>query len=446
MKIKKILNYLHFLSVPLISLSVPLISSTKGENKFNQNNIKKIKDFLIETEKNNVDNITKKDNKLIYSKIIKDLTNRKILMIIFDNCNSFVDLETMQTLEINFEHYNLEILKKNEITYISLGEIYFKKSNDFLLTNILTNQEINVKNIYLTKAINISDDKIKDVLKKNLNFRKKIKSKNISFKSKDYGNNLPISDWKNSRELNVSTQVPFSWWFATRDSISSAGYDQLGNYGLCEYVALSQLLLYTELFIRPDIFDYEQYNHYIFESNSDNLYYSSPEFKYHYWNSTKKSLTYDLFKMGGEYLNLKTGNYYEYIVKQFIKNKEVLNELEFPHKFGGYYRAWESVKNGIPAILGVATLGGFNHAMIVYGYDDNSDMFLSSKCFGNSKENRILYSYYTKVWGSYYFSIKLKENKEFNNFKKAFIYNEKKFSGNEINEMLKDHNYEYKKL
>ncbi|AZZ65564.1 hypothetical protein DMC14_002080 [Metamycoplasma phocicerebrale] len=443
MKFKNITKL--FIGIPLVALTSPLISfkiEKKDEsNKIEEKNLK----FLIESERKNINKITGKDNNLIFSKIISDLENRKILLLVFDDCNSFVDFETMQTLEINFEKYNLDILRKNEIFYISLGQLYFKqKLNDFIFINVLSNKKIRKEDITFSKAINILDSEIKNLKHKNFNVRSKIIKQNfksnISYRSKGNDKEFiwPSAKWKDSRYLDVSTQVPYSWWFATRNWTDASGYDQLNNDGLCEYVALSQLLLYTELFIRPNIFDYDQYNNYILESNSNDLYKSSPLFRYHYYNtdSNKKSLAYDLFKLGGEYLNLKTGNYYEIIVNKFIKYKNVLNDLEFPHKFGGYYRAWQSVKNGTPAILGVATLSGFNHAMIVYGYDDDSNMFLASNCFGIPEENRILYSYYTKVWGSYYFSIKLKQDKKFNNFRKAFVYNGNKYTGKEIDNLL----------
>ncbi|UWV84048.1 hypothetical protein NWE58_00695 [Mycoplasmopsis felis] len=83
----------------------------------------------------------------------------------------------------------------------------------------------------------------------------------------------------------------------------------------------------------------------------------------------------------------------------------------------------EYVKKGIPSVLTTALGDGYGHSYLVYGYDDNSDMFLVSECFSNKSYTTTLYSYWNFAWGSHLFTIEsTKENKS---LKKLFSYKNK---------------------
>ncbi|EGV00237.1 hypothetical protein MCSF7_02226 [Mycoplasmopsis columbina SF7] len=133
--------------------------------------------------------------------------------------------------------------------------------------------------------------------------------------------------YEKNGHFNISTEVPYGWWFGSRDNVSKAGYVDLrfenSENGLCEYVALSQILLYNELFIKSGIFTDEQFRKYIVESAfSNKLEDTSPLFRYHNNNSPKESLGYKLYELADKNIDLKTGNLYVQATKSFISNPE----------------------------------------------------------------------------------------------------------------------------
>lgn len=100
-----------------------------------------------------------------------------------------------------------------------------------------------------------------------------------------------------------------------------------GEKGLCEYVALSQLMLYNEIFIKSGIFSKEKFDFYTKDSGYDKiLENSSPVFRYHLYNKPESSLAMTLFNNAGRKLNLKTGQLYETTIKKFINNNDEINK------------------------------------------------------------------------------------------------------------------------
>ena len=433
---KKLLKYISLLC-PTACIPAFLVSA-KIKLHENKMDAKNEVDFLINSETITINRITNNINTLIFYKKIYDTSQNEYLLLIYEKVNAIIDLKTYTTLEINWKKYDHSKIKNNVIFYFGTIGLFIKDGENFI--NIETNEIKNKEMFYNVKTSNINCNSFQSLRDKNFKKRFILNNKKNSLysinKNGGSSNNFGDANWKNNFEINVSTQVKYSWWFATRNSYKSAGYDELNGLGLCEYVALSQLYLYTELFVQPNIFNNEQFSHYIEINNDNSLTNSSPIFKYSVLDENKKSLAYDLYKLGGKYLNLKSGVTYQNISQKFITSKETLHNLEFPNKYGGYYRAWQSVKNGIPAILGVATFSGFNHALLVYGYDDETDMFLTSFCWGDEDSNKVLYSYYTGAWGSYYFAI----NSRYTNtskFRKAFCYQNNEYTGEEIDKMLR---------
>ncbi|VEU76983.1 Uncharacterised protein [Mycoplasmopsis columbina] len=199
-------------------------------------------------------------------------------------------------------------------------------------------------------------------------------------------------------------------------------------------------MLYNHLFVDSSLFNDEDFNKYIKINNSDySLENSSPIFKnldnLNNVEYTRQSLTYQLYKATGKQTDLRTSNYYWKASNLILKSKN--KNWKMHGKYGGYWRTWNNINHGIPSILGVYP-SNFEvwppHAYLMYGYDDDTDMFLGSFCWGSSETNTALYSYYNGAFGSYYFTITgERKNKE---LKKLFSYKNKKYTGEEITKMI----------
>ncbi|WP_353289984.1 putative cysteine peptidase [Ureaplasma ceti] len=255
-------------------------------------------------------------------------------------------------------------------------------------------------------------------------------------------------------KFNITYQVPGSWWFASRNYHEYVGYidtSYLGyNYteGLCEYIALANLMLYEQLFVDSSLFTEQYFNKYF----KLNMYYpdvedNGPSFKQFDDKHPKDGLVYKLWQNENYKLNLTNGGWLKDSLLKFLKqenNSEAIHTWECNYKYGGYWRAWNSVTHGIPCILGSAPLdtqsvnSWLNHAYTVYGYDNPTSCFLVTMDFGQSDATSVLYSYYVDAWGSYWLELHPKNN--FNtpskNLKKYFWWNNNWYTGPQINNII----------
>ncbi|AKB10948.1 putative cysteine peptidase [Mycoplasmopsis synoviae] len=419
-KFKKKINILLFSSISTTPFLVALSMNIKENNSLLDNEIKKIKSLIPEAEN------------VIFHKEIQDIKNKKLLLIVFDNYYSVLDIDSNITIEINNTKVPIHLVNMNIIYGGFLGILTINENKYFDVNNI----EVSYDDI---EKAHITIDKNREKPSNNIKIRKK--------RSNDTNNNYPYINYDYNGVFKVSTTVPYSWWFASRDNKEKSGYVDLsfdithsGEKGLCEYVALSQLMLYNEIFIKSGIFSKEKFDFYTKDSGYDKiLENSSPVFRYHLYNKPESSLAMTLFNNAGKKLNLKTGQLYETAIKKFINNNDEINKWNFNHKYGGYKKTWEYVKKGVPTILGVAPTGGFwpNHAYIMYGYDDKTDMFLGSMAWGQKRTNSVLYSYYTSAWGSYYFNIELKNKKDLGKVNSVFKFYDTYFTGKTIDNFIK---------
>lgn len=445
MKIKGILAISASLSLPLlISPNISMKSETKvnqkDENEYN---------FIKLSELKRIERIDGKRNNLVYSKIINSIFDKKYLFMQFRGIYSIVDIENFNSIEIRWDEIEQETFSKNEIVYVDAEGLYI--SNGIELTSLNDNDCV-IKDYKELLIQNRS--KINSILKLDIGIKiKNLYSRTeelLNKKIKDvYDRSNEGTNYNSANIANVSTLTPNAWWWATRDSTSKIGYDDLlntnnGNVppnkaGLCEYVAMANLFLYHELFTVDNLFDSNDWNYYINNRHDivGGLEIIEPQFKYHYWLHPEHSLTKTLYRLNNKEVNLKTSLGYYKVYDQFVKNKSVRNKLWIYGQYFGYWQAWHNVKKGNPTILGVATFNWFNHAMLAYGYDDRSDMFLVSYLWGSKKSTRVLHSYNTPVIGSYMFSMGLKDEwKGHKKLEKPFQHNGIYKSGEEISKLV----------
>nr|WP_161553272.1 hypothetical protein [Mycoplasmopsis felis] len=365
---------------------------------------------------------------------IKDLYNRKLLVIATKSAYSIIDFKTLITLETRFE--TLELNNNANFIYIPGLGLYEEKDNN--LINI-SNNEIFSKNHFIKNVLPINIPNDNQFINKQKEKREKEINTFSLYKSNAERPNFPKLDYVGNNKFNVSHVVPNAWWFSTRNNYEKSGYIDYQGNGLCEYVALSQLLLYNHLFVDSTIFsklDYDKY--FILKDSEKDINDSSPVFRFAKHNlnneNVDNSLAFTLFKEGGYNYDLKTSSVLWNTTEKILKNN--INNWKLDGKYGGYYKAWEYVKKGIPSVLTTALGDGYGHSYLVYGYDDNSDMFLVSECFPNKSYTTTLYSYWNFAWGSHFFTIEsTKENKS---LKKLFSYKNKLYDGKEITKIVEE--------
>ncbi|MEA4333634.1 putative cysteine peptidase [Mycoplasma sp. 1232] len=428
------------IALPTVSVSINnnVDPKQKDENEMKQ--------FLVDSEIARLSRLSGKTQKFKIVKEIKDIQNNSFLLIATDEMFSVVNANTYTSNEIHYEAIKDEWLN-SEIIYDRWFGLLIQKDED------------TYESIYSDKKISKSDllsiykaDELHKVeeFKQNQISKREKEIRYSKSKTKEAWVDLDLNrtNYNYDGIFNVSSTVPYAWWFATRNNNESAGYVDLKREGypnrkagLCEYVALSQLLLYNHLFVDGTIFTQTQYDQFIKEAPRYNIKHwedTSPVFKHEYpYDGYKKSLTYHLYELADKQRDLKTPNYYRLAFDRFNKNQR--SSWDNYGKFGGYYKAWENVKKGIPVILGAAPFpsnGWHDHAYLMYGYDDNSDMFLGSMCWGQEKRNTILYSYYNGAWGSYYFTIGSLKPKNARKQPRLFKYKDKLYTGEEINNLI----------
>ncbi|MFV8469506.1 putative cysteine peptidase [Mycoplasma sp. SK341A] len=440
---KKHIKLLLGMSTSLI-LALPNISMNISNNV---NTVEKeeseIKKFLVDSEIGRLSRLSGEPQKIRFLKEIKDVKNNIFLLIATEKMFSIVDANSYVSSEIHYEKLNDEVLKL-DLTYDrSFGLLRQKDKNTFVSVNN-GNEISRTMLLEVYKPVELNDI---NEFRKNQLIKRENEIKYSQFKSKEADINFDLNrtNYNYDGRFRVSYTVPYAWWFATRNNYESSAYIDLGYegktgmIGLCEYVALSQLLLYNHLFIDGTIFTDDQYAKFIKDPDQTSIKYwedTSPVFKNIWpWEQFKNCLTYTLYELADKSLNLHTSNYYWYMFDKF--NQKEPKSWQSYGKYGGYYRAWESIKNGTPVILGIAPYKHwYNHAYLMYGYDDASDMFLGSMCWGSEKSNTILYSYYNGAHGSYYYTIK-NTKPEYNRTQpRVFKYKDKLYTGAEINSFI----------
>ncbi|GAA5414771.1 putative cysteine peptidase [Ureaplasma ceti] len=427
----------------------------RAENKDNYN-------FLVKSAILNINRITNKKNLVLFTKVINDIHKRKLLLIDFVEATTIIDLKTSLTLEIKFKGLPFFCKNENLIYGGRLGILKILENNrystiDSKITKIYNTQDL------LKNALEIRNDIKPSIILNEYQKRKNIIDGELN-KSLMLPTNLTCAPFVPSNhshiyynrygKFNITYQVPYSWWFASRDSWQDVGYvdtHYLGyNYteGLCEYVALANIMLYEQLFIDSSLFTNSEFNKYFNENtNPNSIENTSPYFKQYAKSNPSKGLVYDLWKNANYSLNLTNGGWLKESLLKFLRqedNSEAIHTWECNYKYGGYWRAWNSVTHGIPCILGSAPYSAQSphgwpyHAYTVYGYDNPTNCFLVTMDFGQPDATSVLYSYYVGALGSYWVELHPKNN--FNspskNLKKVFYWNGNWYTGPGINNII----------
>ncbi|WP_373435820.1 putative cysteine peptidase [Metamycoplasma equirhinis] len=325
---------------------------------------------------------------------------------------------------------------------------YIKKIN----ANYLYAQYINYYAI-----IDRKDFSIIEIKKGNYNFDANIEY-NFLYSNKRNENNInklrltsnkhffPLENDKLDKLPNISNKIKDSWWWVTRNTTQKIGYtdqsllkDKYDDSGLCEYIAISNILLYNHLFKNSCIFTDEEFaNYFDYGNYNETIQNSSPTFKYYQYNNPDNSLVAKLWRLNKRWLNFYSYNSYTYSINKFLQGKDVFSKYEYDYKMGTYYyRTIENIRNDNPVIVSTAKT---MHAFIIYGFDSETQMVLLNWLWGDN-DSIVLVNYWKLAAAAsalkIIFTMRANQNQKLET-KKLFKYKNKMYNNEEIRKLFNE--------
>ncbi|AHI53775.1 hypothetical protein SSABA_v1c03660 [Spiroplasma sabaudiense Ar-1343] len=180
-----------------------------------------------------------------------------------------------------------------------------------------------------------------------------------------------------------SYKVPNYEWFTKLESKRSFGYTSKreltkgSSMGLCEYISLSTIMTYLELFVSPSVFSEKAFEHY-FQYDDDysgDLILAPYHINYQNLNPDS-SLPVKLWKLNKKKTDLKGGSFVHDTFRAWNKL------LDLPWKIDDEYSAawWHTsnpedwlIKYDVPVMLSWVKNA---HNIIIYGYDKPTNRYL----------------------------------------------------------------------
>lgn len=375
-------------------------------------------------------------------------------IILLSNAISLIPIASLafSMNSIHDKNFEIALEKSNEL----LNRLYNEKQKYKFYTYIKDEEGNKYIYIQFEKRFIIYDLNLKKIIQITQSYHKKdiinksiyvfgedIKDPNLqdkeSFKidlNKDTFESIP----------NISNVIKNAWWWASRNTIEKIGYIQTRDFrpgesvGMCEYIALSNLLLYNELFTSSTIFTDEEFNKYFELSKGESdIFESSPVFRNYGLKNPKESLPYKLWKLNNEKLNLWEISSYYLPVTRFMVGKMGSFIFESDYKIGAYYwKTIEHIKNNNPVIV---TTTKTMHSFVVYGYDEKSEMLLINWLWGGRRSITLLNYWKLSESASplkLFYTLKTKPKNFPTNFRKVFHYNNEYFTGNEMTKIYEN--------
>lgn len=384
------------------------------------------------------------------------------------------DLSYKYKSKIFFNEYcefkNGYVLFTNDQYYV-IYNLIEKEISEFIYTNNLNKKKIN-ENLYYIPIVGIVDYKnnnfydlndnlikcnqkeLVDILLNNYNysydnideeinekagyFDELVKYDTFSTWNKIYSSSsykMPGSSVKNSPTVPFNDFSKFKltenyWWWYERDSGTKVCYDDLnGETGLCEYIALINLVLYYNTFYRADLFKHSITMNYI-ETDEHNKANEkifegiiTPRFKRDaIYNKTLTMTLYEKIKAIDIWLTSHYDKMVEYLVDSKVLgdyfNVESMNAIgwenllrlfSISNEYEKYISDWFKNHN-TPLLVGS---GWFSHAFIVFGYNEKDGTCLINNLWGLPKGynvSEVKVSEMFKTYGGYIYNISPKDN------------------------------------
>ena len=177
-----------------------------------------------------------------------------------------------------------------------------------------------------------------------------------------------------------SNLVPYYQFFTRLDEEKNDGYAEgpKNRQGLCEYVSLSMLLLYNELFVSSGFFTDEEFSTY-FQNDGKvgNGEISIPSYLYYQHNYPEKSLVRKLWEKNKSATDIKTGKTLARAYKNWLSNKSISSKIKY-HYSSSFMHSSSSedllLKYNIPVL--VSFVKPMAHNVLIYGYDKTTKSYL----------------------------------------------------------------------
>lgn len=305
---------------------------------------------------------------------------------------------------------NLNKKKINEnLYYIPIIGIVDYKNNNFydLNDNLVKCNQSEIIEILLKKYDYSYETISKEIEEKAGYFDELVQYDTFSTWNKIYS---PSSHKKSGSNIGHLPIVPFNdfgrfkltenyWWWYERDSKNKVCYDELdSNTGLCEYIALINLVLYYNTFYRSDLLKHSVVMNYIetdtYNKTNEKIFNGiiTPKFKKDgIHNKTLTMKLYEAIKVTDIWL---TSHYYsmlKYLVEPKVLDKYFTIEemyalgwenlfrlLSISNKYEEYIADWFK-NHSTPLLVGS---GIFSHAFIIFGYNEKDKTCLINNMWG----------------------------------------------------------------
>ncbi|WP_406615053.1 putative cysteine peptidase [Mycoplasmopsis hyopharyngis] len=443
------MNKILFITIPIISITSLSYVSASFNFEHTKNKIY-IDEFLTFVEKE-ANSYFKNRKFFVDQYSIKENT----LHIYFKNRGFMkISLEDLNVLEFNPNwNNNKEILKEK-------NDNFSLKPSNLLSHNFsIKKNKLNFENFDLWSKHKINEE---------LNTYKQLEiTSNI--------NNL-----ENNEEffLNAQYEISYSWWFKSNFalfgytdvdtsnedeefeenipiSIRSIFKEKAGDKGLCEYVALSLLFQYYQLFKNSNFFSSQMMDEYstIYNPNKNKYEYYEKEIEYEIEKNLNflknknlpisplfsRKLAADLWRGADKTINIIHPSWYTKAWKSIFKNPMITNYWYHTYAFN---RPWIPLYNDKPVIMGgyVSSLKNdvesAYHAVVAYGkwYNENKNGLKKDKYlvhYGwpsstNIYSQVVIDAKHIRNWGYMYYiddksTKKQKELKKYFYFKNGFV-------------------------
>ncbi|RMA77446.1 hypothetical protein JN00_0556 [Metamycoplasma subdolum] len=338
------------------------------------------------------------NNEDVLVDMFADTANNKIFSKIFANDNSKAS-------------FDLESLSLTEKEIISLEN---KQKDNQILKNLKTLQ------IDINETLN--DEKLKQ--EKNMMKKISLLKTRANHQEDDWINYDP-----NLQLFTAEKELPYAWWFKLSKGKRFFGYQEQAtlkthylnlrlenqnnpelvkmydwriakcnefiNAGLCHYIGLGMLLLYSEYFVKYGVFSDQQVQKYLYENDDDIGKYLFRKNHFGHPPLVTADFVGDLWLKHGKGAIFTTSLYMKQVAESFIKENRPQGEelpITIHRRSTGWIKPWKWIRDGYPCMVFGLTLpfdvksidykntkgedDMQGHAIVVYGTHDNDTKML----------------------------------------------------------------------
>ncbi|AHI53774.1 hypothetical protein SSABA_v1c03650 [Spiroplasma sabaudiense Ar-1343] len=233
-----------------------------------------------------------------------------------------------------------------------------------------------------------------------------------------------------------SDLIPHHEWFSKLWSEYAIGYTESPKgTGLCEYISISMLFFYQELFISSGYFTDEEFEHYfVIQEKVEKI-----GMPWHFFSETsqkEKSFITKLWELNKKQVNFIEPIPFKKAINRWVKGHEIEKRISLKSQIAlvigdSSEKILKDFK--VPVALSYPNRGG--HSVVIIGYDSQTKSYLVHYGWVK-KELRIVRKKDIWSWsnGGFWVALYDKNEKKLP-LKKRFFFEGKKYSWKELKEM-----------